>query len=111
MDINKPVHINSMNFEKVIRKGIVLVDFWAPWCSPCRAMEPVLDDLASHLEGKGLITKINVDENPSISSRYGIFSIPTMIIFHDGKEFRRFTGGQSSEKLQKIITDQYNNTI
>lgn len=105
IDTNKPIHVNSMNFDKVIGQGIVLVDFWAAWCGPCKAMEPILDDLAQKLNGRALIAKLNVDDNRSVASKYGIFSIPTMIVFNNGKEARRFTGVQSADKLLKLINE------
>jgi len=103
IDTSKPVHANSMNFDKVIAKGTVIVDFWAEWCSPCKAMEPILDEVARKSEGKALTVKLNVDDNRSVASKYGIFSIPTLIIFNNGKEYRRFTGVQPAEKLLKLI--------
>lgn len=108
IDANKPIHVNSMNFDKVIGQGIVLVDFWAAWCSPCKAMEPILDDLAQKLNGGALVAKLNVDDNRSVASKYGIHSIPTIILFNNGKETRRFIGAQSADKLLKLINDLKN---
>lgn len=105
IDTSKPLHINSMNFRKIIENGTVVVDFWAPWCSPCRAMEPILDEVAGKTGGSALVAKLNVDDNPSIANQYGIFSIPTLIIFHQGKESRRFTGVQPADRILKIIAD------
>lgn len=105
IDTSKPIHANSMNFDKVISNGTVVVDFWAEWCAPCKAMAPVLDEVALRSEGKALTVKLNVDDNRSVASKYGIFSIPTLIIFNNGKEYRRYTGVQPADKLLKIINE------
>jgi len=99
IDTKKPVHINSMNFDRFIENRNILVDFWAGWCSPCRAMEPVLDDFAKTKGDQIMVGKVNVDENPSLAQRFGIRSIPTMILFKNGKESKRIVGLQTLPSL------------
>ncbi|MCM8759036.1 MAG: thioredoxin [Candidatus Omnitrophica bacterium] len=85
--------LNKDNFEEVVNSNsLVLVDFYADWCGPCRMMAPIVEELAKELEGKVLVAKLNVDENPDIAARYQIFSIPTFIIFKDGKPDQRIVG-------------------
>jgi len=101
MDIKK---INSPEeFEKATEKGIALVDFNAPWCGPCRAQEPIIHDLSDKFAGKALIAEMNVDENQETAVKLGIQSIPTLTLYKDGKEVRRFVGVQSDEILTQAI--------
>ena len=80
-------HVSDANFgeEVLSSKELVLVDFWAEWCGPCRAISPVLEELSAELKGRVKIVKLNVDENPGVTVKYGVRSIPTMILFKDGE--------------------------
>ncbi|MGA1862822.1 thioredoxin [Deferribacter thermophilus] len=84
------------NFQKEVLESDVpvLVDFWAVWCGPCKMLAPTIDQLATELEGKAKVGKVNVDENQSLAARYGIMSIPTVMIFKDGKVVEQFIGVQ-----------------
>lgn len=100
--------LTNEDFDSVINSGIVLIDFFADWCGPCKMMEPIIEELASETEGKLVIAKVNVDESSDLASKYQIFSIPTFIIFKDGKEVERMVGavGKSGilEKIQEYIS-------
>jgi thioredoxin len=102
VDTSKPITVTDATFERdVLRAGNrpVLVDAWAPWCGPCRMIAPVLDKLAAESNGRYLIAKLNVDENPQTSARFGIQSIPTLLIFKNGALADRMIGVQSKEAI------------
>ena len=103
IDLSKPVHLNYPNFDKVVNKGLALVDFWAEWCGPCKVQDPILDEVAVEMKGKVLVAKVNVDDNRTLASKYNIMSIPTMILFRDGKKVHHFSGVQSKEKITRTI--------
>jgi len=103
--------LTEKNFEKEIIKSneAALVDFWAPWCGPCRILGPVIEELAEEWSSKGVkIGKVNVDEEPSLAGTYGVMSIPTMVFFKNGKAINQMVGAQPKEKInaeiQKLIS-------
>lgn len=101
------INLNDKNFEENILKSTlpVLVDFWAPWCGPCQMVKPIIDELAKEYEGKINVGKINVDESPQVAAKFGIMSIPTVILFKEGKEAGRKIGFESKETFIKLISD------
>lgn len=97
----KPVTVSDATFsEEVLGSDTpVLVDFWAPWCGPCRVVGPILDEIAEEKEGEIKIAKVNVDENQGITSQLGITSIPTMILFKDGQPVEKLIGAQPKTRI------------
>ena len=95
--------VNSADFKELISKGVTLVDFWAPWCGPCRMQVPILEDLAGSIKGRVKVAKINVDEAADIAERFGVQAIPTLLLFKDGNEIQRFIGMQTKETLVDAI--------
>lgn len=93
----KPVPVKDDEFEKKVLQAEqpVVVDFWAPWCGPCRAIAATLDKLAGEYEGKLTIAKVNTDEDPRWAGQFGVQGIPTLIIFKDGKEVKRLVGSRT----------------
>ena len=91
--------------EVLESKGPVLIDFWAVWCGPCKAISPTIEELAKELEGKVKIGKLNVDENPDVTNSLGILNIPTLIFFKDGKEKGRMVGMNSKADISKRIKE------
>jgi thioredoxin 1 len=104
--IATPITLTVSNFAQAIGKyPLIVVDYWAPWCGPCRMVSPVIEQLASELVGKVVFGKLNVDENPVTSNAFGIQSIPTLAIFKNGKAVDGFVGAASkSQILSKIST-------
>jgi thioredoxin 1 len=107
MDVHKPIHINDDTFENEVLKSQVpvLVDFWAPWCGPCKTAAPVLDKIAGHYKGKLKVCKLNVDDQRDTAIKYGIMSVPTMNIFKKGQVVGRITGvtpNFESDLIKKI---------
>jgi len=102
--------ISDGTFEAEVMKCDlpVLVDFWAEWCGPCRAMTPIVEAGAQKFAGKAKIVKINVDDNQSVTQRFGIKGIPTMIVFKDGKEAERIVGATNEGSVSRIIEEQLN---
>ena len=102
-DSDKIKTLNEHNFEHQIKRGVILVDFWAPWCLPCKMMAPELNALAEELSGNASVGKFNVDQQQSVSLRYGVSKIPTTILFKNGEEVNRFTGFKTKAFLLKEI--------
>lgn len=92
-------HLTAQNFAHKTKNGVVLVDFWADWCMPCKMMAPILNEVAEATDGTATIYKLNVDEQQQVAAQYGIRSIPTMILFKDGKEVERIVGVKSKEAV------------
>jgi thioredoxin 1 len=99
-----PIHLIDADIDENIRKfPTIVIDCWAPWCGPCRMIGPILEELAKDMQGKIVFGKLNVDENPQTSMKYGIMSIPTMLVFKDGKLVDRVVGAMPKEMLlQKL---------
>ncbi|ANA79368.1 thioredoxin [Paenibacillus vortex V453] len=98
------VNVTDQTFvNEVEGEGTVVVDFWAPWCGPCKMLAPILDELSSELGDDVKIAKVNVDENPESAARFGVMSIPTMIFFKDGQPVDKVVGLNSKEALKGII--------
>ena len=99
------IEINDTNFKSEVADSAmpVLVDFWAPWCGPCKMIAPVLEELAKEYDGKVKVAKINVDDSPNTAGEYGVRSIPTLILFKNGKVFEQTVGVQSKENLKQLI--------
>ena len=103
--MGEPVAIDDNNFEQVVlnSKNPVLLDSWAAWCAPCRMVAPVVDELAQEYDGRISFGKVDVDQNPKIASKYGIMSIPTLILFKDGKPITNIVGFRPKAQLKQSL--------
>ncbi len=103
--ISEPIHVTDASFEKEVLSADlpVIVDFWAPWCGPCRMVAPILDKLAKEYSGKILITKVNTDENPDWATKFGVQGIPTMLFVSGGKIAHRQVGALPEAMLRNIV--------
>ena len=99
------IEITDASFKSEVTESPipVLVDFWAPWCGPCKMIAPVLEEIANEYNGKVKVVKINIDENQTTPTNYGVRSIPTLILFKDGNEVEKIIGAQSKENLKQMI--------
>ncbi|HVR41751.1 MAG TPA: thioredoxin [Thermoanaerobaculia bacterium] len=96
--------VTDADFDQVVNGGKpVFVDFWAPWCGPCRIIGPIVEELAPSYEGRAVITKMNVDDNPNVAQKFGVTSIPTLMMFKDGKLVDRMIGAIPKAALQQFI--------
>jgi thioredoxin 1 len=95
--------LTDSNFDEETRKGLVLVDFWAEWCGPCRRLAPTVDALASEYEGRATVAKLNVDENPNVPGRFMIRGIPTLLLFKDGQLAETMVGLAPKEDIARLI--------
>lgn len=95
--------LTDSSFDETISDGVVLVDFWATWCPPCRIQGPIIEELAAEISHKAVITKLDVDDYSNIAARFGVRNIPTLLIFKDGEVVERFVGVQQKETLKLAI--------
>ncbi len=99
------INVTDSNFESMVLESDspALVDFWASWCAPCKAIAPLVEEMAGVYEGKVRVTKMNVDENPSTPGKYGVRGIPTLILFKDGKVVDQLVGAVPKEQIKELI--------
>ena len=110
--VGEPIHVTDAAFEETVLKSPVpvIVDFWAPWCGPCKVVAPILDKLAKEYEGKMTVAKVNTDENPEWMMKYGIQGIPTMLFVAEGKIVHRQVGALPERMLRDTVT-QFMETV
>lgn len=101
--MGKAIELNAGNFDSTVAEGVTVVDFWAPWCGPCRMVAPVIEELAGEYEGKAKITKVNTDENQDVAVKFGIRSIPTIMFFKDGEQKDMIIGAASKDAFAEKI--------
>ena len=101
------MEFNKSNFDtEVVKSNVpVLVDFWAPWCGPCKMIGPIIEELATEFDGKVKVGKVNVDDNQDLAGTFGIRGIPTVMLFKDGKVLNQFVGLKSKEELTSALND------
>ncbi|PIQ95776.1 MAG: thioredoxin [Nitrospinae bacterium CG11_big_fil_rev_8_21_14_0_20_56_8] len=107
MASNKVVNFSDAEFEQSVLQASkpVMVDFWAEWCQPCKMLAPTIDELAGEYEDRVLMGKLNVDDNPSTATQYGIRGIPTLLFFKDGKVVQQMVGVKSKAEIKKVIEE------
>jgi len=103
METHGTLELNESNFTDTVAHGVTLVDFWAPWCGPCRMQGPILEDLAEEMGGQVRVAKVNVDESGALASRFRVEAIPLLVVLKDGREMQRFVGVQSKETLVQAL--------
>ncbi|MFN3309940.1 MAG: thioredoxin [Anaerolineales bacterium] len=108
--MDEPIHVTDAAFEKTVMQSPVpvIVDFWAPWCGPCKMVAPILDKLAKELSGKVIIAKVNTDENPEWAMKFGVQGIPTMLFIHNGKVLHRQVGALPEPLLRDVVNEFLN---
>ncbi|RME43702.1 MAG: thioredoxin [Caldilineae bacterium] len=108
--MSAPIHVNDNEFEeKVLKSELpVVVDFWAPWCGPCRMVAPILEELAKEYDGKIIVAKVNTDENPNWAMKYGVQGIPTMLFVKNGQIADRIVGAYPKPMIQQRIDNMLN---
>ncbi len=99
------VDLNNHNFDEVTSSGTVLVDFWAPWCGPCKMLTPILEKVKEDVGDSVVISKVNVDENPQLASKFGVRSIPTILIFKNGEIKETLVGLKQQAELTSLLLD------
>lgn len=95
--------VNKDEFDAVIKDGVVLVDFFATWCGPCKMLSPVLEELSAEMEGKATIVKVDVDQSQELAMKFGIMSVPTMIIFKNGEAVKQLSGFMPKPQLENAL--------
>jgi thioredoxin 1 len=98
-------HLNDANFEEKTSAGITLIDFWAPWCGPCKMLGPILDEISKEIGDKALIAKVNVDESPGIAQKFKVRSIPAIFIMKDGTQVKQLIGLQKKQALISALEE------
>lgn len=101
--MSKVVNASKHDFKEVTNEGVVLLDFWAAWCGPCKMLSPVLDELSEDLDGKATVVKVNVDEEPEIASEYSVMGIPALFVLKDGKVVDKANGFMPKELLSSLV--------
>ena len=97
------LNLTAKNFDETIASGKFLIDFWAGWCMPCRMVAPIIDELAAEFEGRVTVAKVDIDNESSLAARYDIMSIPTVVLFNNGLEVKRFVGVQPKNVYEKEL--------